>query len=182
MPRKSSPKASAAATEVAPIATPPPVTITAPNIPNLTEQYQVAVSPAVGFCVKDNASFLEAGERFNAVVAFIDFIETAFKASKALAYQTHKSITALEGQFLGPAMQAKQHLAAQQLNWRRQLDAQREAEERRIREEQQRLALEEHARQQAILDAEVEALVETTEFQSENRVYRPVIVRPVEDE
>ncbi len=149
MPRKSSFSLAAG--------TPAPVTITTPDVVNLEAQAQLALSPATGFVVIDNDTFIEAGERYNAVVAFINSVTESFKEPKALAYKAHKAVTALEAKFLQPALLAKEHLAFQQLDYRRRLEALRLAEERRIREEQQRLADIEHAKQQAILDAEVEA-------------------------
>lgn len=136
---------------------PAPVTLNIPNVADVTEQYQVAVTPAVGFCVTDNQSFIEAGERFNAVKDFIDYITALFKKPKADAYQAHKSITALESQFLEPALQAKKHLADQQLAWRDHLKAIKLAEEQRLQREAQAQAEADRVRQQAILDAEAAA-------------------------
>lgn len=135
-----------------------PVTITTPNVKDLEAEAQLALSPATGFVVIDNETFIEAGERYNTVVAFIDSVTQSFKEPKTLAYKAHKAITALEAKFLQPALLAKEHLAFQQLEYRRRLDIARIAEEDRIRREQQKIAEAEHTRQQAILDAEVAAL------------------------
>lgn len=134
---------------------PASVTITTPNADDLEQQSQLAISRATGFCVIDNASYIEAGERFNAVVGFINSVTEAFKEPKALAYNAHRSISALESRLLNPAAIAKDHLATQLFAYRKRLEAARIAEEQRIQREQQALALAIREREQASLDAEV---------------------------
>ncbi len=158
----------AAPTEVAVrAATPAETTVKPPNALGFFEKYQQRVAPLQAYRVVDNATYVVAGQAYAAVRDYIDEVTAAFKGPKSDSHKAWKGICALEGMFVDPAAGVADSLSIQLLAWKRKLDDERVAEERRLQEiERQRLQREaderaeqeREARRLAEIDAAAEVM------------------------
>ncbi len=178
--------ACAAPTEVAVrAATPAETTVKPPNALGFFEKYQARVAPLQAYRVVDNASFVVAGQAYTEVRNYIDEVTAAFKGPKSDSHKAWKGICALEGMFVDPAAGVADNLSNQLLAWKRKLDDERVAEERRLQEIERR-RLQQEADERAELQrkerfaAEIEAAAEVMPWEEVEAEALSVVEPPPE--
>ena len=126
-----------------------PVTVAPPDTKDLDLQ-RVSIDQLIVFRVTDDASYVEASRKFQDVSAYLDAVNDTFKDPVQSANKVHKFLTRMRSFFLSPGEQAKANLNGQIFAWKAKKDAERRAEEDRLRREQERLLAEQRAEAERI--------------------------------
>jgi hypothetical protein len=94
-----------------------------------------AVKEAQALAVIDQATYTLAAERLKGLAGLEKEIVATFEESKALAFKTHKAISAAEKKHLEPVQQARKLYGDKMAAWYKVEDEKRQKEQQRLNEE-----------------------------------------------